>query len=257
MEHLKHCLECRVCSSVESLDLCTDTKQCKSNEACYMEEIITASGKIEYIGGCRSNDLCGLTLSGGRKRQADGSLIACSRCCDTPEVTNATDSMGKELCNDLLCGLRRQFGTHECYSCNDITDNDVNSCNHITSCGPDEVCGADAFNNNGHVTYSMGCRPKESCLFVTKVLVETHPQGIIGKRSSSSTRSSKSSRSASSRSATNKRSSVSERSSTKVCNVCCGDQLCNTGLCVPLLNKLIRLNNAHKLDIDTMTYIRT
>ncbi|KAL4219484.1 MAM and LDL-receptor class A domain-containing protein [Mactra antiquata] len=85
-------LTCLHCIGATYIDDCIGNITCDGlTEDCYMDELVTDQLTVEYNGGCRSKDVCGM---GTGKKRSD--MFACSRCCDYDDG-----------CNIRLCGIKR------------------------------------------------------------------------------------------------------------------------------------------------------
>ncbi|XP_052788963.1 uncharacterized protein LOC128223690 [Mya arenaria] len=214
-------LSCYQCTREESLAACNKIKNCSDIEECYVDEIVTST-RVVYTAGCRAKVQCTGTALGKRssmEKRQDIELIACSRCCDA-----------NDFCNKQLCGIQNTQGNqdlHQCYSCNLVGD--MSACNEKVTCDIDQVCSSAAYIEGNQELYSFGCYPKQPCLAGTSFIVQH--QAMLD------------------------HNTVGRRELHKVCNICCGDFLCNTGNCSQLVGKLRLLYEGSHLDLHTLKKI--
>lgn len=233
-------LTCRVCNNARYLDECNTVEVCSNDQICYMEELITSY--VYYQGGCKARSECSV---GNHRRRSiekrESPLTACARCCEHSE--NATDT-SKRYCNDRLCGLHYLDDKHralECYHCLEAPN--VNECYGTELCSLDQVCAATMYSaQNGHRIYhAFQCRPRRTCVPGTTFQIINFANFshriIVGRELLE----------------------IAERTTNdiRLCEVCCADPLCNTGVCVQLLDKLRKLMCNNHWDAETLKYSAT
>ena len=120
----------------------------------------------------------------------------------------------------------------QCIQCNNVSY--PSSCTKLTTCQPDEICGIDD-RVSGQIMHTYGCMNARMCTSFTQLELilkrcEQHPgpANCVGV----------------------KRATISITSS--LCLVCCGDNLCNKGTCLEVIDHLYKLYVNGTLDMNTL-----
>ncbi|XP_062596943.1 uncharacterized protein LOC134258411 [Saccostrea cucullata] len=144
------------CTDAPDITECfTNLAVCGDNEECYLEKSTEEDLSIVYNAGCRSHQVCMImrAMSGtpGRRRR----LVNCADCC-----SDAPDSNGP--CNAQLCGLTPPQMPDTCAVCDGVHA-DVQSCNTLATCPPNEVCFTGIRIVGTRVRYVFGCYEERVC----------------------------------------------------------------------------------------------
>ncbi|KAK3602186.1 hypothetical protein CHS0354_004702 [Potamilus streckersoni] len=238
-----HLLECRICRNAIYLEDCKESQICAINEECYIEEIITPQLQVVFNAGCRSKAICSTTQT--KRKRADGvSLIACSHCCEDRKTN--TSSLE---CNVKLCGIETNSDhTNQCYYCADEDEakqadvTDPTMCRKIKFCSDTEVCRATVKSISNKTVHEFGCYGLLPCQMLTIYAlkgegVDAHinvPHLIqTGEIQFNNGR----------------------KRQTTVCDICCGDGLCNSDSCFSVRKRIIPFVQAGKFNFTTLTLI--
>ncbi|KAL3870648.1 hypothetical protein ACJMK2_038695 [Sinanodonta woodiana] len=207
-----------------------------------MDAILTLSLQLVYNGGCRSNMKCnaGLHIAGKRRWATDN--VQCSSCCNT---TN----MGYGQCNTNLCGIKSSRGsneTNQCYYCGPWDDakqssvTDPRYCRNLKTCAENEVCRMSTRNTAGVNTFEFGCSQLLQCQVLTIASIESHGVNtgvdlsnllLTGQI-------------------------VGRKRQTSVCDICCGDGLCNNDQCESMRTRIIQFASQGKFNYTSLTLIK-
>lgn len=128
-------MKCFQCQHAATPYDCENITECKSDEHCFIQQTVTASGNIVFSSGCISKERCpsvAQTMIGKRSfhithRRQD--LDICFDCCID------------DFCNRQGCGLQElplgQRGPF-CFNCTSVQD--PASCKSVSLCDQEEMC---------------------------------------------------------------------------------------------------------------------
>ncbi|KAL3870650.1 hypothetical protein ACJMK2_038697 [Sinanodonta woodiana] len=205
-----------------------------------MDSILTPSLHVIFNGGCRSKAVC-RAGAGHTGKRAIESYVICSSCC------NATNSGTLTECNANLCGLTtRNKHSNQCYYCGDDADAkqgsvyDPSLCRKIKACADDEVCRTTTSNTAGIFTYEFGCSQLLQCQLRT--ITDLESQGVVtgvdmGHLIQTG-------------------AIVGRKRQTNICDICCGDGLCNDAECQSVRSRILTFAKAGRFNYTTLRLIR-
>ncbi|KAL3870649.1 hypothetical protein ACJMK2_038696 [Sinanodonta woodiana] len=192
-----------------------------------MDSILTPSLQVIFNGGCRSTAVC-RAGAGHTGKRAIASYVICSSCC------NATNSGTLTECNANLCGLKT-----------------LNSKRLITSLAISYrlimllsekrtlVCRTTTRNIAGVISYESGCNQLLQCQILTISDIESEgvttgvdiAHLITGEI-------------------------VGRKRQINICDICCGDGLCNDDGCEVIRTRILTFAKAGRFNYTTLRLIR-
>ncbi|KAL3870672.1 hypothetical protein ACJMK2_038717 [Sinanodonta woodiana] len=139
--------------------------------------------------------------------------------------------------------------SNQCYHCGDDEDSkqgavyDPMLCRKIKSCADDEVCRVTTLNTAGVFTYESGCNQKLQCQILTIATLQSEniDTGVDV---------------ASILASAGKRDNPTRKRQQSICDICCGDGLCNDSDCESVKIRIMQFANATRFNYTTLKLIR-
>lgn len=149
-----HCFECQ---RIPRLQDCGTVTTCSRHEVCYVEQVVTSSGRIVFNSGCRDTMACNGGLLLGKREvgfpfRRESEIPTCDQCCS------------ESYCNNEGCGeiaTSRPYRGPYCFSCS--PQKTTQDCRHVEQCSLQQVCFIQKLLNTNEELFESKCKEKIQC----------------------------------------------------------------------------------------------
>ncbi|XP_053373291.1 uncharacterized protein LOC128546006 isoform X2 [Mercenaria mercenaria] len=159
-------IKCFECQNLPDPRDCSKLMVCNSDEICFTDQVVLASGNVSFNSGCLPKSQC-VSISTALIGKRSAKIVN----------TRSTDSlMCRECCVGDFCNMKG-CGTHEipikqrgpyCYTCDIQNPKD---CTNVTVCGKNELCilyHPVEFGGRPSTLYRGQCETRAACIALTQ-----------------------------------------------------------------------------------------